>query len=303
MKGHQMALTELQTSNGWILLHRSLLDSKEFSASPAQFKVLIYLILSANHKARFVRSVEIKRGQCVRSLTRISDDCDLSRKAVRCALSNLAKSGFVNISTPFGAHQGHMITICNYDLYQSQRQSTGIEGINEGNNEGTNEGNNEGTTNKNDKNGKERKERKEGTPALNERSTGAEHVLSEISASGQVQDTSGHATSDRAASIYAAYPKKVGRAAAIKAIKAAIKAGVDPARLLERTEAYAAAVKQWPASEQQYIPHPATWYNHGRWDDDPAAWVKTAKVETESAAQQARNAHLKITKGAAAAWM
>jgi len=157
MKGHQMAPTELQTSNGWILLHRSLLDSKEFSASPAQFKVLIYLILSANHKARFVRSVEINRGQCVRSLTRISDDCDLSRKAVRCALSNLAKSGFVNISTPFGAHQGHMITICNYDIYQSQRQGSGIEGINEG----TREGNNEGTTNKNDKNGEEGKESRE----------------------------------------------------------------------------------------------------------------------------------------------
>jgi hypothetical protein len=80
--------------------------------------------------------------------------------------------------------------------------------------------------------------------------------------------------------IYAAYPKKVGRAAAIKAIKAAIKAGVDPARLHERTKAYAAAVAKWPAEDRAYIPNPATWYNQGRWDDDPAAWVRTANNGT-----------------------
>ena len=26
--------------------------------------------------------------------------------------------------------------------------------------------------------------------------------------------------------------------------------------------------KQWQADQGQYIPHPATWLNQGRWDDE-----------------------------------
>jgi len=110
---------------------------------------------------------------------------------------------------------------------------------------------------------------------LNERSTGVDHVTH-----GNATTPKAVTLSDRAASIYAAYPKKVGRAAAIKAIGLAIKAGVDPARLHERTKAYAAAVAKWPAEDRAYIPNPATWYNQGRWDDDPAAWVRTANNST-----------------------
>lgn len=149
---------ELDDTLGWVRLYRRVIDSQLWSLSDATFKVAIYLLLSANHKDRFVRNVEIKRGQCVRSLTMISDDCRLSRKAVRFALSKLIKVFYILIDEPFGAQQGHRITICKYGTYQAMH-------TNEGHSKGTagaHQGNHEGNTNNNVKNDKNDKEATQG---------------------------------------------------------------------------------------------------------------------------------------------
>ena len=46
------------------------------------------------------------------------------------------------------------------------------------------------------------------------------------------------------------------------------------AHLLDRVTAYAAAVATWPEADRQFIPHPATWFNRGSYDDDPATWQR-----------------------------
>lgn len=82
---------------------------------------------------------------------------------------------------------------------------------------------------------------------------------------------------DGAEAIYQAYPRRVGKGAALKAIVRAVKgiaarkdAPADPAGwLLERVKAYAAARR---GQDQQYTPHPATWFNQERYDDDPTEW-------------------------------
>lgn len=73
--------------------------------------------------------------------------------------------------------------------------------------------------------------------------------------------------------IYSAYPRKVGRDSALKAIAKAA-ATVPPAELLAKTKAYAAAVATWPPGDRQFIPHPATWFNRGSYADDPAEWTR-----------------------------
>lgn len=86
--------------------------------------------------------------------------------------------------------------------------------------------------------------------------------------------------------IYAAYPRKVGRKAAVEAIKRAIKRiNADPTWkqvgfvsaemfLWNRTTLFAGAVDKWPADERNYCPHPATWFNQGRYDDEPKEWLR-----------------------------
>lgn len=83
---------------------------------------------------------------------------------------------------------------------------------------------------------------------------------------------------DAASSIYALYPRKVAKDAALKAIDKALKAiaarnGVaDPAAwLLERVKMFASS----PAGQAgRFTPHPATWFNGGRYDDDLAEWQR-----------------------------
>jgi len=79
--------------------------------------------------------------------------------------------------------------------------------------------------------------------------------------------------------IYQAYPKKVGKGAAIKAITKAAET-VDPEKLLSDVEDYAdsRSVDTTPA---RYIPNPATWFNQGRWDDDRLIWDTAYGEEPE----------------------
>ena len=64
-------------------------------------------------------------------------------------------------------------------------------------------------------------------------------------------------------SIYDVYPRKVGRAVAIKAIhKALKKIGYD--ELLKKTQDFAESVE---GKDMNYIPHPATWFNQERYND------------------------------------
>lgn len=78
--------------------------------------------------------------------------------------------------------------------------------------------------------------------------------------------------------IYAAYPRKVGRADALKAIGKilAVRGTNSPGAviLLKAVQSYAAAVAQWPAADKQYVPFPATWFNRGSYYDAPEEWVR-----------------------------
>jgi hypothetical protein len=67
--------------------------------------------------------------------------------------------------------------------------------------------------------------------------------------------------------IYQAYPHKVGKPDAIKAISRALsKTPFDD--LLRKTKAFATARN----GDTAYCPNPATWFNQERYNDDPETW-------------------------------
>lgn len=70
--------------------------------------------------------------------------------------------------------------------------------------------------------------------------------------------------------IYAEYPLKVGRPDALRAIRRALKAHPFPF-LMERTQAYA----KFRNGDKAFMPHPATWFNQERFNDDPSTWGKS----------------------------
>lgn len=75
--------------------------------------------------------------------------------------------------------------------------------------------------------------------------------------------------------IYSHYPRKVGKAAALKAIRNALKKA-EKVFLVERTKLFAEAVAKWSPGDLQFVPHPSTWFNEGRFDDDPSTWERVA---------------------------
>jgi len=65
---------------------------------------------------------------------------------------------------------------------------------------------------------------------------------------------------------WAVYPKRKEKQAARKAWAAAIKAGVDPARIIAAAAAYADERRDEPP---RYTKNPANWLGKGCWDDEP----------------------------------
>jgi hypothetical protein len=80
----------------------------------------------------------------------------------------------------------------------------------------------------------------------------------------------------QAVAIYYAYPRHIARPVAVRAIeKALVKCGFD--HLLSATQQFAKAWAGTSSEEMQYCPHPATWYNQMRYNDDPSTWERHGK--------------------------
>lgn len=68
-------------------------------------------------------------------------------------------------------------------------------------------------------------------------------------------------------SFWTAYPRKIGKAAALKAWRK-VKPPLAQALKAISTQKQS---DQWRKDGGQYIPNPATWINQGRWEDEPMA--------------------------------
>ena len=102
--------------------------------------------------------------------------------------------------------------------------------------------------------------------------------------------------------IYDAYPRKLARGDALKAIEKALKK-MEFAKLLAVTQAYAAAMQ---GEDFKFVPYPASWFNAEHYFDDPAMWkckpadnngaasvfeIKTVLEAKEKAIQTLKNQH------------
>lgn len=85
-------------------------------------------------------------------------------------------------------------------------------------------------------------------------------------------------TSEQVEAIYQAYPKKVGKDAALKAIrKALLTGGVSYDELLRKVQIYAGCRA---GQDTQYTPYPQKWFNEKRWLDEQSSWREASKPIT-----------------------
>lgn len=74
---------------------------------------------------------------------------------------------------------------------------------------------------------------------------------------------------------WSVYPRKVGKDAARKAWDKRIKQKVDPGRMIEGAKWLAAHL---PEGGIKFVPHPATWLNQGRYDDERLDYERAAST-------------------------
>jgi len=138
----------MSSNQGWIKLHRALLDWQWFSDANTSH-VLMYCLMKANHKDKQYRDTLVKRGTFLTGRDMISLETGCSVREVRTALKRLESA---NVLTSKTSRQGTVIEVINYDRYQASDQQNDQQATNE---RPTND--QRATTNKNDKKEKNEK--------------------------------------------------------------------------------------------------------------------------------------------------
>lgn len=136
--------------DGWVKLHRVLLDKPIWlTSTPEQKVILTALLLMANHKETEWEwqgeKFKVLPGQFVTSLESIRQKAGkgISIQNVRSAINRFKKLEFLTYKS---TKTGRLITICNWNTYQHEDESTQQTS--------QQRGNKEVTTNKNDNNDK-----------------------------------------------------------------------------------------------------------------------------------------------------
>lgn len=112
---------------GWIKTYRALLEW-EWHDVPAMMTLWMHLLLLANNKDREWHGSKIRRGQFATSIASLSSMTGLSVKQIRTCIQRLKDSQQIVTER---ASKFTIITICEFDTYQSCEQAEGQTNGNE----------------------------------------------------------------------------------------------------------------------------------------------------------------------------
>lgn len=138
-------------TQGWICVHRQLLEWEWFSDHNT-FRLFVYFMLKANHQDKRWKGILIKRGQHLTSLDAICSGSGLTKSQVRTSIKKLK-------STHEIAHESNkqhtVITVINYNLYQSNDTQVSTRVTHESHTNDTRVTTNNNDNNKNNNNKKD----------------------------------------------------------------------------------------------------------------------------------------------------
>lgn len=102
-------------SNGWIKVHRQFLDWEWYDDINTRI-VFLHCLLKANWKDNKWHGIPIPRGSFISSYSNLAEETDLTVAKVRRAIFNLKSTSEI---TSIATSKYTMLTICEYDTYQS----------------------------------------------------------------------------------------------------------------------------------------------------------------------------------------
>lgn len=107
-------MTTINENNGWLRLHRSMVDWGWYD-EPNTKVVFLHLLLTANWKESEYHGYTIKAGDAVFGTESLARELSLSRQQVRTALNHLKKTGEITIKS---TNKFSVATIENWAKYQ-----------------------------------------------------------------------------------------------------------------------------------------------------------------------------------------
>lgn len=102
---------------GYVKIFRSLVKW-EWHDSPTTGWLFVMLLVLANHEDGRWHGMDVRRGQLVTSLKKLSKITGISVQSIRTGLNRLHDTGEL---TSESTNQYRIITICNYDKYQDEK--------------------------------------------------------------------------------------------------------------------------------------------------------------------------------------
>lgn len=242
------------TGGGWVKLHREILEHRDFQ-NGEWLKLWVWMLLKATHKPYPYRfngnPITLQPGQFVTCRKDMAREVRLHESSIQRLIKRMKSEQQIEQLT---GNASSLFTITNWNHYQQIEQP--IE----------HPANTQRTPSEQPANHKQEQKNKITEEQKNKDTASAD---ADGPMSLGIGDCESVKPGIKAEDIYAKYPRKEGKPSALRAIAKAMKR-TSPEILLERTEAFAAARR---SCEMRYCPHPATWYNDERYNDDPSMWT------------------------------
>ena len=109
--------------NGWICLHRSIIDNWVFS-DPVALKAWLCILLSANHKETKVlfdgELIPVQKGQFITSVRKFADKVGCTRRKAEKLLELFELDNMIHRTRH---KKGTLLTVEKYSIYQDMRDS------------------------------------------------------------------------------------------------------------------------------------------------------------------------------------
>lgn len=239
-----------------------------------------------------VRLVLLKLADCANdngeqsfpSVRTIADECELSPRQVQRALRWLVTAGFIREVTPASHHRPTEWALC-LDVQgchpvTPEAPPQGCHARRAGVTSMTRRGDISGTDDYvpgsvNDPSGS--------VPAF------GDHLRRRLDQSETVLAVKVPAASDGFEDFWQAYPRKVGKQAALRVWQHLKLAQDRPLRLrILSAIGQQRQSEQWMKDGGQFIPHPQTWLRQGRWDDEPVQVPQMNDTTTKTLSAGAR---------------
>jgi len=100
---------------GWVKNYRSIEDW-EWYKTENMAHLFQHLIRKANHEDRKWQGIDVKRGQVVTGRSALAEQTGISEQSIRTCLNRLKSTSEITIQV---TNKYSIITICNYDSYQT----------------------------------------------------------------------------------------------------------------------------------------------------------------------------------------